>query len=144
TSGKDACALLRGAIIVLWLLLCPVASGQKQTATLQASKTGTMDVERVAISPDGALIAALVQSRRNSREDEKAPHIRLWDARTRKELARLRGDGGRPGQLFAFTPDSARLVCAWRTAAHVWDVKAHKLIRQVPLKDVSGHTSAIT
>jgi len=82
----------------------------------------------VAYSPDGKLLAAA----------GAAGAIRVWDARTRRLLARLTGHRG-PVTALAFSRDSSLLVSgSTDKTVRVWDIAA-----RAPLVRLTGHTSSV-
>jgi RNA polymerase sigma factor (sigma-70 family) len=99
-------------------------------------------VARLALSPDGALLAAVVGTKRagaratpGTTEDQ----VFLWDARTGKELRRLmmpamQRDLEQPVRVLdaAFTPDGTALVTSERGVVRVWDPATGTQLRQFP------------
>jgi len=83
--------------------------GVRDTACLPA-------IQAAAFSPDGKLVAA----------GDQESGVRVWDWRTRQEVARLDGHGG-PVAAVAFSPDGRRLVTASGDySAQVWDLKTRR------------------
>src|SRR5436190_22709434 len=99
------------AALVLALATALPVVAQKQTATFEIGKATDVRAYKVALSSDGKMLAAIVDG---SADDggRGGKCIRIWDIKTRKDLARLRTDEGGIGHLFAFTPDGAHLVCS--------------------------------
>ncbi len=82
----------------------------------------------LAASPDGSRVMG------GSRYDGK---LRLFDARTGKELRRLPGHAGWV-TCVAFSPDGSRALSGGADGAKLWDVASGKLLRTWPLKDVQA------
>jgi WD40 repeat protein len=124
-------------------LLCPGARAEKQIAVFTVALTRDGKVARVAISPDGKQVAALVRGCADDKEKED--HVRLWELATKKEAGRLypRWDGGF-GQLFAYTPDGKQLVASSMKAVYVFDLKARKLSRTFTPKAAPGGRAALS
>jgi RNA polymerase sigma factor (sigma-70 family) len=88
-------------------------------------------VSRVAISPDGKIIATAAAEFR----------IRLWDRATGKERGRIDLDSF--ANAIAFTPDGATLV-AVAGKATLWDVPTLKLKKEFPYPEAGGTRIAIS
>jgi WD40 repeat protein len=96
--------------------------------------------ERIAISPDGKLIATLKEGSEGG--------IILYDRTTAKELRRLNPRIGRDYGLLTFTPDSKRLLThrgreavqgvVVRYEVLVWEVATGKLLRRFDLPRRQG------
>jgi WD40 repeat protein len=78
-----------------------------------------LGIEKVAVSPDGKLVATLTD------------RVRLWDAVTRKPVRELEGSGEPVGPL-TFAPDGKTLASVGPTQVTLWDVDTGKL--RVPLQ----------
>jgi WD40 repeat protein len=113
----------------------------KLLRTLQAA---AHNLTSMAVSPDGQYVAA-------SSEDPGSPAVvQVWDARSGKALANLRGDTGQAPQRInrpvipntsrlAFSPDSRRLAAVGNDAvARVWDLANGK-----EALTLRGHTKVI-
>lgn len=86
-------------------------------------------VTAVRFSPDGKTIAT-------ASEDKT---VKLWDARTLKELATLNGHGDFVSCL-AFSPDGKRLATGSQDRdVKIWDVAAHN-----ELTTLKGHVGSVT
>lgn len=131
--------------LILFLLPLAIpseATAQRVKATLPLHQKHAQIAMKVAISPDSKLIAAMITG--NSNTDERDAHLRLWDVKTNKEVARLRGKTVGYGLLFAFTPDGKYLVSSWWKKIHVWDVKTRKLALEISVKDISAEGAILT
>jgi WD40 repeat protein len=89
--------------------------------------------ERVAVSPDGTLVAGAL--------DACAGEVKLWDVATGKEVAALAG-GKRPPSALVFNADGKRLAAGGDEGVHVWDVGTHKEL--TTLKAHSGSVTVLT
>jgi WD40 repeat protein len=102
--------------------------------TLRAGATGS-----VAFSPDGTRI---VTGGRGSEEGQQ--EVKVWDARTGKELFGLKGLPNMErivssGAFVKFSPDGTQLVTAiGDKRARVWDARTGALLREL-----KGHTTGV-
>jgi WD40 repeat protein/serine/threonine protein kinase len=98
------------------------------TSTSRLVDAGGGGVTQVAFSRDGATLytLSLVET-----------GVRLWDARTGKQLRVLRGHNG--GVLsFALSPDGGRIATAsYDTTARIWDLATGES------RDLRGHTAPV-
>ena len=136
--------VLAGALAPLALLmLCPPACAEEEVASLSLGVDRTSGVARVAISPDGKQVAALIRGGWD--DNERADHIRVLDLKTNKEVARVRpGWGNARGLLFAYTPDGKHLVCSSEEAVYVYDAKTRKLARRFTTRAAAPHHAALS
>jgi RNA polymerase sigma factor (sigma-70 family) len=79
-------------------------------------------ITAVAFSPDGRLLASASGVRPRAPQAWVSPPLRLWDALTGKEVARLPGAGADISSL-AFAPDGIHLASGlWDSTALIWDL----------------------
>jgi RNA polymerase sigma factor (sigma-70 family) len=107
---------------------------------------GGLSVRKVAVSPDGKVIASS-HSQPGPPMVLNAPEgIRLWEASTGKELRALKGSPGDPCFL-SFCADGKRLIAADgdRSAVILWDAATGKeLTRCSPLGGARVYAIAVT
>ncbi len=110
--------LVASALFIAMLVLSGGLSGQFQAPDVVAVLKGHQDtVDAVAVSPDGSLIAT-------GSFDQS---IRLWDAKTGKEVRAYAGQQGHRGQVLsvAFSPKGDLLASGGAdNSAKIWDVPA--------------------
>jgi WD40 repeat protein len=99
-------------------------------ATLGAINNGAQNYAAAAVSPDGSKLATVVRGESG---------IKVWDLRTRQELATLIGHAG-PVYAIAFSPDGRRIATgsADRTVK-LWDLETHQEVATL-----KGHTDTVT
>ncbi len=103
SAGRERC-------VTFW----EVATGKELSYTIVVGA----DIQCLAISPDGKLVAS------------GADHIRLWKVDNGLELRRLEGHGGEVRSL-AFTPDGTRLASAGADGTvRLWDATTGKELYQ--------------
>jgi WD40 repeat protein len=116
------------------ILYWGAASGKE----LRLIRTGTFNAHRIAVSPDGALLAAAsVGSALGARESER--RIRLWDVATGKEIRPLviTPKERFPGQsdsftALAFAPDGRTLYAGGIDGTIIaWDAVTGKELRRI-------------
>jgi WD40 repeat protein len=92
---------------------------------------GTEDcTDALAVSADGRTVATAHQVGRPGSSGHRYAHtVRLWDAATRREQARLEGHGNQITTL-AFSPDGKHLAVTCGVSMWVWDVGARKVAAQ--------------
>lgn len=134
----------RAASWLLLVLLAPTARAEKEVASLLLGFDRQGGVARLAISPDGKQVAALVRGGWDGQE-KSGDNVRIVDVKTKKEVVRLRpGWGNARGGLLAYTPDSKQVVCSSEKAVYVFDLKSGKLARTFttraarPIQSLSG------
>jgi WD40 repeat protein len=135
----------RAAVLATLLFSPGVASAPREISSFKIGKHTSVTVAEVAISPDSKQVAALVRGS-GSIEDEQDDHIRIWDLKTKKEVARIRPrwKGGWRGQLFQFTPDGKWLIASCNQEVYVFDLKGKKLARTFKPKTVAPLYAALT
>lgn len=129
------------AAAFLSLTVGNAALAQRQTATFSIGD-GWASARKAAVSSDSKLLAALVEG--HSSEKEKQDHIRIWDLKSRKEVARLRAKGLTAGAVFAFTADSRRLVCSCRSMILVFDLRTKKVVKEIKPKGMDYFAVALS
>src|SRR5262249_14106182 len=121
------------ALLVVSLVAFSRARGQKGISSFKVGEKGLASVSAVAISPDGKQAAALVRGDPN--DDDHHDHIRLWDVRGKKEVARIYPEQEAiRGRLFAYTTDGKSIVCSSAKAVYFYDLKTRKLARSFKTK----------
>jgi DNA-binding beta-propeller fold protein YncE len=88
---------------------------------------------RVAYSPDGKLLAT----------DTQEFAVRLWDARTLKEVGTLEGANNRFFSL-SFSADGRMLIAGTPNAALVWDLSTRKLRSKLPRDNGEARYAALS
>src|SRR5688500_15180065 len=111
------------------VLLLAAVGGEGQDCTEVTVRAHNQWVSAVAFSPDGTLIAS------GSADDT----VKLWDAKTVKEIKNLRADGKGITAL-AFSPDGKRIVSGhWNKTLKIWDCQTGK-----GLFLLRGHKESVT
>jgi WD40 repeat protein len=101
------------------VLLGQVTALRAQELIERATCKGhTFTVTQACVSPDGKVIAS-------GGGDSRGGELKLWDARTGKQLAALPGYTNSLYAL-AFSPDGKRLAAAGIAPVQVWDVSTGK------------------
>jgi WD40 repeat protein len=90
-----------------------------QRALLQARLRGSAGAPNVALSPDGKLLAGMVQT-----------DIVLWDAKTGKDLRTIRMPQTGIGVL-VFSPDGKLLAGRGQQTTYLWETESGKEVRQL-------------
>ena len=86
----------------------------------------TAEVQNIAFSPDGQILASTANDRT----------LRLWDTESGQQLAVLSNEGISPWSI-AFSPDGTTIASGTRTI-QVWDVNTGD-----PIATLTGHTESI-
>jgi WD40 repeat protein len=137
-------ALGRALAPLALLLLSSLACAEEEVASFEVGQVRpTGLVCHVAISPDGKQVAAFVRG--TSHEKEERETIRVWDLKTKKEVARIPAEWERgPGRLFTYTPDGKQLVCTSTKAVFVYDLAKRKLARTFTTKAAGPSRAALS
>jgi WD40 repeat protein len=123
---------VRLLVLTCLLSLVPALPAQelREVATFKGQK---FRVDRMAVSPDGKLVAA-------GGGDHRGGELKLWDAATGAEVAALPGYADTLFAL-AFSPDGKRLATGGPAPVQVWDVGARKAI--ATMKDLGQPASVV-
>lgn len=129
--------------------------GQEITHTLKLGKSNSLYHRKVALAPQGSMLAVAVNGSAN--EEERSSHIRLIDIKSQKETARLRSSSPLSvGNLLAFTPDGKSLVQTrldWGSRPfngvsrcdliEVWDVEKRKLRLAIKVEGIEANRAIL-
>ncbi len=122
----------KGPLVELWDTRTGRLLGRLPIPRAPAQAGGPCaDVEALAFSPDGKLLAG----------GDDAPVTFLWDVRSRRLVASLRTGQGVFG--VAFSPDGHELAAAEGASTEVWSLPARRHLYTVNVDDGFGRSKAV-